>query len=584
MQVVATAGHVDHGKSALVRALTGMEPDRLEEERRRGLSLDLGFAWTRIGAESIAFVDVPGHDRFVPTMLAGTGPVPAVLFVVAADGGWMPQSAEHLAALDAFDVRYGILAITRSDLADPAPTREAAVAEFRRSTLAAAPCVDVSAVTGLGLEALRTALGKLATGMPAPDASAAVRLWVDRSFTLSGAGTIVTGTLPAGRLRIGDELLLEPGGHRVRVRGLQSTGRSFDEVHGVSRVAVNLRGVSHTAIRRGHALVTPNAWTATSEVDVRLRPSAGGDRLPDQCVLHLGSAAVATMLRPLDSTTLRLRLVRPLPVHFGDRGLLREPASRRIIGGITVLDVRPPALSRRGAAAAQATRLAVTLHSGTVNDEIRRRGIVHRDDLLAMGYHPDTRPAVGHWYIDAGALERLAGRLVEEVSAWVASRPLDGGLPAEAARRRLALPDLQVLHAVCEAAHVRSTQGRITPSTPVVLPPAVRGAVDQLLVDLASAPFAAPDAGRLAELGLGRQELAAAARAGAVLRVSESIVLAPDADRLAARLLAALPQPFSVSQARHRLVTTRRVALPLLELLDRQGRTRRLPDDRRETV
>src|SRR6185312_9692733 len=214
MQVVATAGHVDHGKSTLVRALTGMEPDRWAEERRRGMTIDLGFAWTtlRSGAE-IAFVDVPGHERFVTTMLAGVGPVPAVVLVVAADEGWMPQSAEHVDALSALGVRHGLLVVTRSDLLEPDLARDEARAHLAGTPLAGIPAVCVSAVTGEGMDDLRAALDDLAAALPVPDSRADVRLWVDRAFTIRGAGTVVTGTLPAGRLRVDDELELIGAGH-----------------------------------------------------------------------------------------------------------------------------------------------------------------------------------------------------------------------------------------------------------------------------------------------------------------------------------------------------------------------------------
>ena len=185
MYVVATAGHVDHGKSTLVRALTGMEPDRWAEERRRGLTIDLGFAWAELRPDvTVAFVDVPGHERFVPNMLAGIGPVPAALFVVAADEGWMPQSAEHLAALNALDVRHGLCVITRSDLADPAPATEQARAEIARSSLGDVEAVAVSAPAGTGMDELRAALGRLLAQLPRPDLDAPVRLWIDRSFSI----------------------------------------------------------------------------------------------------------------------------------------------------------------------------------------------------------------------------------------------------------------------------------------------------------------------------------------------------------------------------------------------------------------
>ncbi|MCE0447971.1 GTP-binding protein [Streptomyces tricolor] len=228
MRVLATAGHVDHGKSALVRALTGMEPDRYEEERRRGLTLDLGFVWTRLGGDHLAFVDVPGHERFVPTMLAGAGPVPAVLFVVAADQGWQPQSAEHLAVLDALGVRHAVLAVTRSDLADPEPVRADAVERLAGTSLGTVPQVAVSAVTGAGLDELRAALSRLAATLPAPDPDADVRLWLDRAFTVRGHGTVVTGTLGAGTLRVGDRLVTADGSAVLRVRGLQEPARGAD--------------------------------------------------------------------------------------------------------------------------------------------------------------------------------------------------------------------------------------------------------------------------------------------------------------------------------------------------------------------
>ncbi len=228
MHVVATAGHVDHGKSTLVRALTGMEPDRWAEERRRGMTIDLGFAWTELpGAGPVAFVDVPGHERFVTTMLAGVGPVPAVLLVIAADEGWMPQSAEHVDALCALGVGDGLLVITRSDLMEPDLAVEEAREHLAGTPLADIPALAVSAVTGQGMDGLRGALRDLVTRLPTPDARADVRLWVDRAFTIRGAGTIVTGTLGAGRLRVDDELELATaeGTRRVAVRGLQSLGR-----------------------------------------------------------------------------------------------------------------------------------------------------------------------------------------------------------------------------------------------------------------------------------------------------------------------------------------------------------------------
>ena len=207
VHVIATAGHVDHGKSMLVRTLTGMEPDRWEAEQRRGMTIDLGFAWMTLpSGEEIAFVDVPGHERFITNMLAGAGPAPGVLFVVAADEGWMPQSAEHLAAIDALGVGNGLLVVTRADLADPAPALEQATLKIADSSLGEVEAIAVSALTGQGLPELVAALGRLVARLPEPDPGGSVRLWLDRVFAIKGSGTVVTGTLQAGTVRTGDEL------------------------------------------------------------------------------------------------------------------------------------------------------------------------------------------------------------------------------------------------------------------------------------------------------------------------------------------------------------------------------------------
>ncbi|NNH24862.1 GTP-binding protein, partial [Pseudokineococcus marinus] len=292
MHVLATAGHVDHGKSALVRALTGREPDRWAEEQRRGLTLDLGFAWTDLddgagGAERVALVDVPGHERFVPTMLAGVGPVPAVLLVVAADGGWMPQSQEHLDALDALGVRSGLVVVSRADLVDATGAAATAADVAQRlvgTSLEGSPSVVVSARTGAGTEALRAAVVRLVRGLPPADPGAPPRLWLDRSFTIRGAGTVVTGTLPEGVLRTGDELeAVTPDGERrsVRVRGLQSLEEPRPEVAGPARVAVNLRGASAGDVPRGSALLAPGSARLTSEVDVVLTGAVRARALAD---------------------------------------------------------------------------------------------------------------------------------------------------------------------------------------------------------------------------------------------------------------------------------------------------------------
>lgn len=585
MRVLATAGHVDHGKSALVRALTGMEPDRLEEERRRGLTLDLGFVWTRLGPadEYLAFVDVPGHERFVPTMLAGVGPVPAVLFVVAADQGWQPQSEEHLAILDALGVRHAVLAVTRSDLADPGAVLADAVARMAVTSLGAVPAVAVSSVTGAGLDGLRTELSRLAAELPDPPADADVRLWLDRAFTVRGHGTVVTGTLGSGTLRVGDRLVTGDGTAALRVRGLQALHEDRSEVSGVARVAVNVHGPAAADLRRGDVLLAPERWLCTDLVDVRVVGQPVAD-LPRTVTLHIGTAAVPVTLRPLGEDTARLTPSRALPLRVGDQAVLREPGGRRVPCGVTVLDVRPPRLRRRGAARARAAELATMtgLPDGTA--ELRRRGLIRRPELLAMGVPGAAAPVAGDWLADPTHWAELGERLLAEVDRHAKEHALEPGLSLEAARHLLGLPDRSLVDALaagtsrltCRHGRLYGPEGLRRP-----LPQAVQAGVDAVRRDLASAPFRAPEAGRLAELGLTRKAVAAAVAAGALLRVAEGIVLLPGADARAAAVLARLPQPFTASEARQALDTTRRVAVPLLEHLDAQGYTERVDDRRR---
>ncbi|MFI6269478.1 selenocysteine-specific translation elongation factor [Micromonospora zamorensis] len=583
MFVVATAGHVDHGKSTLVRALTGMEPDRWAEERRRGMTIDLGFAWTTLpSGGTVAFVDVPGHERFVPNMLAGVGPVPAALIVVAADEGWMPQSAEHLAALDALGVAYGLVAVTRADLADPGPAMARARAEIAATSLGTVPAVAVSGLTGAGLPELRAALDRLAAGLPAPVVDDPVRLWVDRSFTVRGSGTVVTGTLGVGRLRVGDELELAGADEPVRVRGLHSLGEARPEVTAVARVAVNLRGTPRDRLGRGDALLTPGRFHRTDLVDVRLTGDPAAD-LPATLTLHVGSAAVPVRVRPLGPDTVRLRLARPLPLLVGDRALLRDPGRHHVTGGVRVLDVAPPPLSRRGAAVARAQVLAELDGRPDLAGELRRRRLVRAGALIRMGVPVDAAPVAGDWLADPAHWQRLGEQVTEEVARYAREHPLEPGMPVDALRQRLALPDRVLVEALVRPP-LRIHAGRVGAAGADALPEPVARAVQRVRAEYGDRPFRAPEADRLVDLGLGPREIGAAVRAGALLRLADNVVLLPDALDDAVRVLAGLPQPFTLSAARQALDTTRRVAVPLLELLDRRGATRRLPDDARIVV
>ncbi|MFJ8886792.1 selenocysteine-specific translation elongation factor [Streptomyces sp. NPDC102402] len=583
MRVIATAGHVDHGKSTLIHALTGTHPDRLAEERRRGLTIDLGYAWTDLpSGDRLAFVDVPGHERFVPTMLAGVGPVPAVLFVVAADEGWKPQSAEHLAAVDALGVRHGLLVVTRCDVADPAPATVQARERIRTSTLGSVETVAVSARTGVGLAELRAALGRLAARLPDGDPDSPVRLWIDRSFTVRGSGLVVTGTLGAGRIRRGDVLVTSRSGTPVRVRALQTLGEETDQARATARVAVNLRGLDKESTGRGDALLTPDSHLPCLSCDVRVHGGTPAAELPRTAVAHIGSAAVPVRVRPLGAETVRLSLPEPLPLRIGDRAVLRDPGLRRVLAGVTVLDPRPPDLRRRGSAARRAAELADAHGTPGEASELRRRLLVTRGELTAMGVSVHTAPVAGDWLADPAHWTTLRARLAELVTAYRCERPTEDGIPVEAARYRLGLPAVSLVEALVTPPLLMS-RGRVT-AGPAEQPAPVVEAVRRLTAELDGRPFAAPHAQRLAELGFGRRELAAAVRHGAVLRLAEHVVLLPDAPGLAADRLGELDQPFTVGSASRALDTSRRVTVPLLEHCDGQGITEVLPDRRRRLV
>ncbi|WP_344596192.1 selenocysteine-specific translation elongation factor [Actinomadura vinacea] len=578
MQVIATAGHVDHGKSTLLRALTGMEPDRWEEERRRGLTIDLGFVWT--AEPGLAFVDVPGHERFLTNMLAGVGPVPAVLFAVAADAGWQAQSREHLEVLDALGIRHGLLAVTRADLADPAAARAQAVRELAGTGLAGLPAVAVSAVTGAGVPELRAELTRLAALLPAADPEADIRLWIDRVFTVTGRGTVVTGTLGAGTVRVGDRLRVAGGGEELRVRGLHTLKRPVERVTAPVRIAINVRGRAAGGLRRGDALLTPDRWLDDDVVDVRLT-SAARTPPPRQLTFHVGAAAVPATVRPLGADFCRVTLRRPLPLRVGDRVLLRDPGDRRVLGA-TVMDVRPPRLRRRGAAADRAARLGRLTGTPDGAVLVRDHGLIRRADLIAMGVRPPAEPVTGDWVADPEHWAALGEGLTRTVEDHAARHPDDPGLPVEAARRLLDLPERSLVEALATGTPLRLRRGRLFAGRDVpTLPADLRRAVDEVRAELAGSPFRAPQADRLTALGLHSRALATAQAAGLLLCVADGIVLLPDAEEQAVRILGGLPQPFTVAQARQALGTTRRVALPLLQHLDRQGRTARVDDAHR---
>jgi selenocysteine-specific elongation factor len=555
MFVMATAGHVDHGKSTLVRVLTGTDPDRFEEEKRRGLTIDLGFAELVTPAgRSIAFVDVPGHVRFVRNMLAGVGAVAAALFVVDVNEGWKPQSEEHLRILDLVGVTDGVVVLSKVAGVD-GELVELARAEvddaLAGSGLARAPVLAVDALAGVGLDELLGVLDRLAgRDRPVPDGRA--RLWVDRSFTIAGAGTVVTGTLTGGPLRRGDEI--EVGGLRGRVRRLQSFGRDHEEVVAGSRAAVNVTGIDHDDVARGVALVHPERWHPTRMIDasVTVLPSARRVSRRGALALHVGSGEHAIRLRVIGGNTIepggaglaRIDLPAPLPLAPGDRFVLRDLGRGTTIGGGQVLDVDP------------VLPLSRARPDRSVDRVVAERGWLRPDELERRT--GERRPAtIGRWIVDPDRLARERTELVARVEA-AGPLGLDVATLDDRARAVLATTDLVV------------ADGRVGTAA---------DHLDEhpLLAALAAAPFDPPtpdiDPAVLRQL----------VRRGLVVQ-QDGITFSPTAidhaASLVARLLAESPGGVTVTAVRQAMGTSRRVAMPLLALLDARGVTLRRGDVR----
>lgn len=621
MHVVATAGHVDHGKSALVRALTDMEPDRWAEEKRRGLTIDLGFVWTTLpSGTDLAFVDVPGHEKFLGNMLAGVGPAPVVIFVVAADEGWQEQSTDHRDALRALDIRHGLIALTRADRAD-ANRRAEVTAQVRHelagTALADAPLVEVSAHTGEGIVQMRQVLDEVLAQVPAPDLQARVRVWIDRAFSVKGAGTVVTGTLAAGTLRVGDTLqLASPDGTRaVEVRGLHSENTAHEVLEPTSRVAVNLRGISADAIHRGHSLLSSGAWELVEQIDVRRTFGQDFYELPQNIVVHIGTAGLEAHVRPLSADYARLSLAHPLPLQLLDRFVVRSPGGRHVSAGVQVIDVYPPELNRRGAARRRAEELALladaspsatSTPAASPSDAtstpapspspftdptayVQRVGYVPVGKLQRAGFavgDPAAPPqgiiAFRQWWIAAREITRWKNQLLVALGKHAQDNPLAAGMPRKAAMDAMDLQEDALLGIAVAAAKVEQADGMLRLPGHKVDLGAAEASVAKLEAWLADDPFAAPEADELQELRLGAKQLAAAENAGRLLRLGQGIVLLPGAPEEAKKRIAQLEQPFTLSAARKALSTTRRVAIPLLEYLDEQSITRRLDGGLRE--
>lgn len=617
MRVICTAGHVDHGKSTLVKALTGMEPDRFAEEQQRGLTIDLGFAWSDIGDHTVAFVDLPGHERFVGNMLAGAGAVDLALFVVAADEGWMPQSQEHLDILDLLGVRHGLVAITKGDTVD-AETREMAEELAREqlggSAFADVDVVTVSAVTGEGLDRLAARLAAVLDAAPPPADEGRPRLWVDRAFTVRGAGTVVTGTLSGGSLALGDDVAVLPAERSARVRGLQSLKADVGEVAPGSRVAVNLSGLDRGEVSRGDALGKASQWTAVRAFDAwaRALPGAAIDRKGAWHV-HAGSGERLARLFPIEGAAMETGFVRveidgALPLAAGDRFVLREAGRQATIGGGVVLDADPPNRPRGRQRSARAEALATRHEALRAGDRARllachvaERGAAAAARTAAVtGMTAEAAAAaaaehslatLGAAWAHPDAVARWTSAVTEALAEYHRAHPVDRAAPKDVAARaaraagcpQMLLDDLLV--ALVREGTLAAEGPRLrNPDHAVRLDAAQEQARTTLLDALAASPFAPP---RLEEAATAAGASAALVReleaAGDLVRLTPDLAVTGGAvDEALERLRGAYAAegPLTAARAKEVLDTSRKFAVPLLEELDRRGATRREGDRR----
>ncbi len=565
MHVLATAGHVDHGKSTLVQTLTGMDPDRFSEEKARGLTIDLGFAWTTLpSGRELALVDVPGHVRFIKNMLAGVGAVDACLFVVAATEGWKPQSEEHLRILELLGVNRGVVALTKVDLVDE-EWRQLAHLDLddhlAGTFLGEAEVVDVAATQGTGVDDLRAALDRLLSNTPTASDRQRPRLWVDRSFAAKGSGTVVTGTLAGGSLAVDDELVLLPSGRRVRVRSLQSHQARLQQADPGRRLAVNLTAVSHDQVARGDALVRPGQWAPTRTLDCSLTVLDAIDhdvsrRGAYQAYVGSGEHPVrlrvlgAEALAPGTSGPVRLHLPVPLPLLPGDLFVLRESGRAETVGGGEVLDVAP------------VLRASRARPSRSVERVVAERGWVEAEVLERLTGERREPTVGGRWVVDPLALSVTEKQVRTAVEA---AGPLGLDTATLDERQRSVLETLDGFVVQGGRATAYGQEADSLSDHPY-------------LVALEAEPFSPPT-----PTGVDRGELRELRRRGLVVE-QDGVWFAPAALDQAANVVAGLlsesPEGVTVAQVRDALGTTRKFILPVLAHLDATGVTRRRGDYR----
>lgn len=631
MRVIGTAGHVDHGKSTLVQALTGTHPDRLKEEREREMTIDLGFAWLALpNGEEIGIVDVPGHRDFIENMLAGVGGIDASLFVIAADEGLMPQTREHLAILDLLQIPGGVVALTKVDLIDDPDWLDLVEDDIRQAlrgtVLEKAPIRRVSARTRQGLPELLSAIGEcLAERPPRPDLGKP-RLPVDRVFTMPGFGTVVTGTLSDGCLRLGDEVEILPAGLNGRVRGLQTHKRKADLAVPGSRTAVNISGVDLEQVLRGSVVAHPGDYQPTRRLDVRFR------LLPDvtqplrhstEVKFYIGAAEVVARLRllggeellPGEEGWLQLEMDDPVVAVRGDRYILRRPSPGETLGGGSVLDPHPKGRHKRFAQAVlerlnaldQGTPAEVLIQSmvalgaaplqevlqrSSLEAEVARQAL---SELLADGQlvslegdvKPEAPPAAANLITSLGYWNQLAARLLAELDGYHATNPLRRGLPREELKSRLKLP-VRLFNATLRKL---INQGDVAENGPLVLRPGhtirlnpqQQRQVEALLKRFAAAPYA-PPVTKECQAELGEDLYNALLELGELVFVPPDVVFhRSDYEHMVAEVRRLITQKGAVTAAevRDHFNTSRRYVLAFLEHLDALGITVRDGDARR---
>jgi selenocysteine-specific elongation factor len=597
--IVGTAGHIDHGKTALVRALTGIDTDRLEEEKRRGISIDLGFAHLDLApGVRVGFVDVPGHERFIKNMLAGAGGIDLVLLVVAAGESIKPQTREHFDICRLLGVRKGLVALTKADLVDreTLDLTRLEIEEFAAgSFLDGAPVVAVSAVTREGLDELRARLLELAGETPPKDSSRHFRLPIDRAFSMRGFGTVVTGTLVSGSVEKEQEVEVHPGGRRLRVRGIQVHGQAVERASAGQRTALNVTGAEPSELARGMALAEPGVFQATRYIDVRLELLPGAKPLKDRAPVHFhaGTAEVEAQVRLLARGYARIVLREPLLLLPGDRFIIRMFSPVVTIGGGVVADITGHRYRRGEDAAARLDALLrepvevlvreseyglgladLVARTGLMPAEIEQASKSER--LVAL-----RQPQL--WLVDRDWFDSALARVTNLLRAFHQQNPLLAGMPKQELRSREFLLD-----AIVERAPGIVSEGEIVrlASHKIVLKQdeeQARGSIEKAFRDAGLTAPAMSDV--LAKAGLdparARSLLQILLRDGRLVKVSDDLVFHRVAiDALRERLAPHKGARLTVPQFKDLARVSRKYAIPLLEYLDREHVTRREGDHR----